>query len=75
LVRMSLPSETAVQVGDRILSAGTGDVYPRGLVIGYVQSLESNPYTRTKNVYVQCIVPTSDVSSVMILTDFTLYAE
>ncbi len=75
LVRLNLPSGTAVQVGDRILSAGTGDVYPRGLVIGYVQSMESNPYTRIKNVYVQCVVPTSDISNVMILTDFTLYAE
>jgi len=75
LVRLDLPAGTTVQEGDRILSAGTGDVYPRGLVIGYVQSMESNPYTRTKNVYVQCVVPMADISNVMILTDFTLYAE
>jgi len=50
-------------------------VYPRGLVIGYVQSMETNPYTRTKTVYVQCVAPIYNVSDVMIITDFTLYAE
>ena len=70
-----LADDTTVQEGDRILTSGFGDVYPRGLVIGYVQSMESNPYTRTKTVYVQCVAPVSDVSDVMIITDFTLYAE
>lgn len=72
LVKMELSSDTTVQIGDRILSAGTGDVYPRGLVIGYVQSMEVNPYTRTKTVYIQCAVATAGLSHVMILTDFTL---
>lgn len=75
LIKMELSSDTTVQIGDRILSAGTGDVYPRGLVIGYVHSTEVNPYTRTKTVYIQCAVPTSGLSHVMILTDFTLYVE
>lgn len=75
LVKMELSPDTTVQIGDRILSAGTGDVYPRGLVIGYVQSSEVNPYTRTKTVYIQCAVPMSDISHVMLITDFTLYAE
>lgn len=70
-----LADDTTVQAGDRILTSGFGDVYPRGLVIGYVQSMETNPYTRTKTVYVQCVAPVSDISDVMIITDFTLYAE
>lgn len=75
LICMSMSADTTVQIGDRILSAGSGEVYPRGLVVGYVQSIESNPYTRTKDVYVQCAVQMADISNVMIITDFTLYAE
>jgi len=70
-----LAADTAVEIGDRILTSGYGSVYPRGLVIGYVQSMETNPYTRTKTVYVQCVAPIYNVSDVMIVTDFTLYAE
>ena len=70
-----LAADTAVEIGDRILTSGYGSVYPRGLVIGYVQSMETNPYTRTKTVYVQCVAPIYNVSDVMIITDFTLYAE
>ncbi len=70
-----LSPDTTVQTGDRILTSGFGDVYPRGLTIGYVQSVEVNPHTRTKTAYVQCAAPVSDVSDVMIITDFNLYAE
>ena len=69
-----LADDTTVQAGDRILSSGYG-VYPRGLVVGYVQSVETDPYTRTKTAYVQCAVPVSDISNVMIITDFALYTE
>jgi len=70
-----LADDTTVAVGDRILTSGYGDVYPRGLVIGYVQSVETNPYTRTKTAYVQCASPISLINDVMIITEFTLYAE
>lgn len=75
LMKMELSPDTDVQIGDRILSAGTGDVYPRGLVVGYVHSTEINPYTRTKTVFIQCAVSMADISNVMVITDFTLYAE
>ena len=53
-----LPADSDVQVGDRILSTGFGSVYPRGLVVGYVESVEANPYTRALNVRVNA-PPTS----------------
>ncbi|MBR5444565.1 MAG: rod shape-determining protein MreC [Clostridia bacterium] len=69
-----LADDTAVQPGDRVLTSGFG-VYPRGLVVGYIQSLETNPYTRTQTAYVQCMAPVTDGGDVMIITDFMLYAE
>jgi len=70
-----LPADSGAEAGDRILSSGYGDIYPRGLVVGYIQSVEVNPNTRTKTAYVRCAVPAAEVSDVMIITEFTLYAE
>ena len=41
-----LPADADIAVGDRILSSGYGDIYPRGLVVGYVRSVQENTYTR-----------------------------
>ena len=62
--------DTEAAVGDRVLSSGYGSVYPRGLVIGYIDSVEVNPYTRGKTVTVRCAADYSDLSRVMVLTSF-----
>ncbi len=67
-----LPASAEVAVGDRILSSGYGSVFPRGLVIGYVHSIESNPYTRSLVVKVQCAVEFSSLTDVMIITNYDL---
>lgn len=65
-----LPADSTVQPGDRVLSSGFGSVYPRGLVIGYVESVEENPYTRGLNVVVRCSADISALSRVMVITSF-----
>lgn len=65
-----LPADSTVQEGDRVLSTGFGSVYPRGLVIGYVESVEENPYTRGLTVTVRCSAELSELSRVMVLTSF-----
>ncbi|MGN1347048.1 MAG: rod shape-determining protein MreC [Eubacteriales bacterium] len=76
LCRLSyLPAEAEVRVGDRVLSTGFGSVYPRGLVIGYVESVGVNEYTRSPDVTVKCAVDFSDLSKVMIITDYEIYVE
>ena len=65
-----LPADSDVKVGDRILTTGFGSVYPRGLVVGYVESVEINPYTRGLTVYVKCATDFSSLSNVMIITSF-----
>ena len=69
-----LPATSTVKEGDRVLSSGMGSVYPRGLVIGYVESVEENPYSRGLSVTVRCAAATSDLSKVMILTSFSAHA-
>lgn len=70
-----LPAEADVKAGDRVLTTGFGSVYPRGLVIGYVETVGINEYTRAPDVTVKCAVDFSELTKVMIITDYEIYVE
>lgn len=70
-----LPAEAEAKIGDRVLSTGFGSVYPRGLVIGYVETVGINEYTRSPAVTVKCAVDFSELTQVMLITDFEVYVE
>lgn len=65
-----LPQDASPAVGDRVLSTGFGSVYPRGLTIGYVDSVEPNPFSRGVTVRVRCAADFSTLTRVMIVTGF-----
>lgn len=65
-----LPADSDVSEGDRVLSTGFGSVYPRGLTLGYVESVGLNNYTRGLYVIVKSAVDFSDISKVMVITSF-----
>lgn len=65
-----LPADSDVQAGDRVISTGFGSVYPRGMTVGYVESVEVNPYSRSLDITVACAVDFSGLNKVMIITDF-----
>ena len=70
-----LPSEADIKVGDIILSSGIGSIYPRGLIIGTVTELVPDEFSRSLNAKVMPAADLTDLRSVMILKDFTAYAE
>ncbi len=70
-----LPAEAEIDIGDRVLSTGYGSVYPRGLVIGYVETVGINELTRSPDVTVKCAVDFSELTQVMIITDYEVYVE
>lgn len=70
-----LPAEADVKVGDRVLSTGFGSVYPRGLVVGYVETVGINEFTRSPDVTVKCATDFSELTQVMIITDYEIYVE
>lgn len=71
MCRLNYVSENSdIQTGDRILTSGYGSVYPRGLVVGYVDSVKENPYSRTLTVNVKCTPDYSSMTKVMIITSF-----
>lgn len=60
-------------VGDRIRTSGVNSYYPRGLLIGEITALLTDPATGARSAV---ITPTSDLSDlrdVMVLTDFAIY--
>ncbi len=65
-----LPADSDVREGDRVLTSGLGSVYPRDLVIGFVETVETNPYNRGITVTVKCSADVADLSSVMVITSY-----
>ena len=48
-----LPADADVHEGDRVLTSGLGSIYPRGLFVGEVVSVDADPYSRTLTAVVQ----------------------
>ena len=60
-----------IQVGDLILSSGTGSVYPADLVIGSVIAVEKDEYNRTPVATIQPAVDFASLQYMMIVTGYS----
>jgi len=65
-----LDADADIQVGDRILSKGTGSMYPADLEIGTVIEISLDEYTRNTVATIQPSVDFSSLKWVMILTGY-----
>lgn len=65
-----LSADSDARVGDRVVTTGTGGVYPEGLVIGYVESVETDPLTRRRVAYIEAAADLSHLSRIMVITGF-----
>ena len=71
LLKMTyLSPDSDVAVGDRIVASGYGSVYPRGLVIGYVDSVETDEFSQNKVAYVKLAANLGDLTNVMVITSY-----
>ena len=70
-----LPADADVHEGDRVLTSGLGSIYPRGLFVGEVVSVDADPYSRTLTAVVQPKVDYASLVKVMIIKDYTIYSE
>lgn len=68
-----LPFDADVAVGDKIFSSGLGSVYPRDLYIGEVVEVTGDAYNHTKVALVKPSADLTNITKVMILTDYTVY--
>lgn len=65
-----LSDDTKIKVGDTILTSGLGEVYPRDLKIGTVDSFIKDLGSQTQSAVVTLDKTISDESSVMLITAF-----
>lgn len=63
-----------IMVGDLIVTAGTGSIYPSGLTVGRVTELTPDPYSRTMTAIVAPEADLDGLSVVMIITDYSIVA-
>jgi rod shape-determining protein MreC len=70
-----LPEEADVEIGDIVVTSGRGSVYPYGIPIGRVTEVSANAYSRTTEATVQPFTDFSDLTQVVILTQFIHYVD
>ena len=70
-----LPEESDVEVGDIVVTSGRGSVYPYGIPIGRVVDIQSNAYSRTTEAAVEPFTDFTDLTQVVILTDYIHYVD
>ena len=70
-----LSADSSVEVGDRVLTSGLGSIYPRGLVLGIVERIEADEYSRTTVAYVRPAADLEDLSRVMVIKSYETVTE
>ena len=70
-----LDADADIRVGDRIVTSGTGGIYPRDLVIGYVTEVIPDEFSRTLTATVRPAAVLDDLDRVMIITSYETIAE
>lgn len=62
-----LPLDSEIKVGDKILTSGLGQVYPKGIRIGEVTSIEDDKVKRTKSAIVKPYVDFNKLEELFIV--------
>ncbi len=70
-----ISAESDVTQGDVILTSGYGSVYPRGLVIGYVERVEPDPNTQSLVAYIRPAQDMTNIKELMIITDYEVVTD
>lgn len=72
LCKMICPDPDAdISEGDVIYTSGVGSVYPYGISVGRVESVERDPYTRKTVANVRLSVELTSIDRVMIITNIS----
>ncbi len=70
-----IEADSDIRVGDKVLSSGIGEVYPRGLLIGKVTEINMDERTRTLVATVEPAADLESISKVMIITEYEITSE
>ena len=67
-----LHEDADVKIGDLVYTSGEGSVYPRGLLIGRISSVDKDEFLRQKTAVIETAVDFRELKYVMIITDFEI---
>jgi rod shape-determining protein MreC len=67
--------DSDIRVGDKVISSGVGGVYPRGLMIGKVTEIKMDEASRTLTATIEPSADLDSVSKLMIITDYSIFAD
>ena len=67
-----IEEDSDIEEGDKVVSSGIGEVYPRGLLIGRVISVSRDERTRTLVALVRPAADLESISKVMIITEYEI---
>ena len=70
-----IKEDSDIEVGDKVISSGIGEVYPRGLLIGKVIEFFRDDRTRTLVAVVEPAADLDSISKVMIITEYEITSE
>jgi rod shape-determining protein MreC len=70
-----IDAQADIREGDVIITSGVGSIYPLGLPVGKVISVEPDENTRTLTAVVDPMVDFENISKVMIITNYNIYSE
>ncbi len=70
-----IEADSDIRVGDKVISSGIGEVYPRGLLIGKVTEVSVDERTRTLVATVEPAADLESISKVMIITEYEITSE
>ena len=62
--------KSLIKEGDVIVTAGTGGVYPEGLLIGEVKSIEFNSYDASRSAVIKPFEDVRSITSAAVITGF-----
>ena len=66
-----LTEDNSINEGDIITTQGSGGIYPKGLAVGKVKSVEYSGFDATPYAVVEPYEDISKVTSAMVVTDFS----
>lgn len=67
LVVTLVPYHIEIEIGARVITSGLGDIFPRGLLVGYVTRYERTTNGLTQNIYLSNEVQYDDMKFVFII--------
>lgn len=65
-----LPKDTKIETGDRIITSDESAMFPKGMLIGTVEAIETDSLTREIIAYIRPAADLENATTVMVITEF-----